>query len=419
MAKRSRKPNKQKLDKISKAQHRNNFIKRLYAFCDLVGGRNTYKLFPASELELLYLTSSNAPLIRAAKNEKIEKTVLEYAHRAIPHTLRINTIKITNQQISISFYDYFTMAINVMMMLTLAREDNNPKYADICDRMQHLIDDEDSFDAANEFLQNVTQTFGTAESALNRQMYWINRSDVASKANRYSQQILLEIHTEFPQIRHLSIDDINRPVTIVGWCFPYYGFYKAKLKPSQIGLHSADSDEALDVVIQNHAFIRLRERLDNLETGFVHWSMFNSIMHPTYVAGRNGCVLMEFNFLQSKLGYLVVELVEDMILIRTFLFLTQSGTPEGDKIEEICGLGRLDKKYLGIDKFSTFMSLDFTHDPEVTQIFENAGCHELIYIHDKFQLVSTTEMKRKPSDMLSKYLGGRKEDIEAEFRELG
>ena len=65
------------------------------------------------------------------------------------------------------------------------------------------------------------------------------------------------------------------------------------------------------------------------------------------------------------------------------------------------------------------MSLDFTHDPEVTQIFENAGCHELIYIHDKFQLVSTTEMKRKPSDMLSKYLGGRKEDIEAEYRDLG
>ena len=71
-----------------------------------------------------------------------------------------------------------------------------------------------------------------------------------------------------------------------------------------------------------------------------------------YVLG-NSCTLIDFNMYEYKVGYLLITLHEDKLVIRSFLFLTNDGTLEGRKLRQLTRLEKYDKKYLGIDKLST------------------------------------------------------------------
>jgi hypothetical protein len=54
---------------------------------------------------------------------------------------------------------------------------------------------------------------------------------------------------------------------------------------------------------------------------------------------------MEVCVFDVKIGYFVVEPVNDMLVIKTFLFITHNCTPEGDKLKELTGLGKSDISY--------------------------------------------------------------------------
>lgn len=56
MPKRSHKPSKLSQDKIARAQHRNNFLRTIEQICNLVAGKDIYKLIPSDILEVIYNT---------------------------------------------------------------------------------------------------------------------------------------------------------------------------------------------------------------------------------------------------------------------------------------------------------------------------------------------------------------------------
>ena len=356
MSKRSNKQSKQELEKIARAQHRNNFFKRLENICELVGGKKVFNLIPTSELERIYNVRLQAPKIIAASNEKVEDSTVKYAIYLIASVLKIHKTQITSKNHVIALYDYYTVGLTFMLYLLAVKEDEFPKVGELILKMYDLISFPESYEIANEHMRGINQAFGNMISDLNKQMFWLHHTIEQSPDDKITQQNIIEIHTVFPEQRQITIDGINRPVTLAGWCFPNYGFDKLTLQPSVLGVDGPFSTIPLDVFIQNHAFIRLRERLDNVLIGFVHFSLFMSLKFPKIIRDKNNSILIEFNFIGTKAGYLIVEITQGIILIRTFLFLTQNGTPEGDKLEEICGLGKLDKKYLAIDKLSAFMT---------------------------------------------------------------
>ncbi|WP_158991691.1 hypothetical protein [Mucilaginibacter sp. L196] len=48
--------------------------------------------------------------------------------------------------------------------------------------------------------------------------------------------------------------------------------------------------------------------------------------------------LLPLQIMGKKLGYIIVDVLEDKLIIRTFLFLTNDGTPEGRKLAQITKL---------------------------------------------------------------------------------
>ena len=83
---------------------------------------------------------------------------------------------------------------------------------------------------------------------------------------------------------------------------------------------------------------------------------------------------------QHKLGYLVARLVDDAVLVESFLFLTMDGTPEGDRLWKKLRLQKEDKTYLGIDTVQFFVMTDIQYDHEIVQMLSECGCGHLFKI---------------------------------------
>jgi hypothetical protein len=185
------------------------------------------------------------------------------------------------------------------------------------------------------------------------------------------------VHFFKPTIDQVVIKGSKREIIAVNRIVPRGVTLQVKFRPSAIGLQSP-ADDPLPIYIQRHALQRLDERL-GLQANNVHSHLFFSLFEQTvrYVPG-NGSTLIEFNMYEYKVGYLLTTLHDNKLVIRSFLFLTNDGTPEGRKLKALTGLEKYDKKYLGIDKLSTFTAYRIHEDEKLSALFREAGCGSLL-----------------------------------------
>ncbi|MFV0378685.1 MAG: hypothetical protein ACK5JD_15440 [Mangrovibacterium sp.] len=141
----------------------------------------------------------------------------------------------------------------------------------------------------------------------------------------------------------------------------------------------------LPVYIQSHVLQRMAERLDLVKQRHYHLLLSLALRKPNVIRYRHH-YLIQFDIWFVKAGYLVAELINDMLLIKTFLFLTAEGTPEGEKLRKLSGLSKVDMQYWNIDRLSTFLGSDLSENPTLKQLFTDAGCGSLFNIDLNYEL---------------------------------
>ena len=110
----------------------------------------------------------------------------------------------------------------------------------------------------------------------------------------------------------------------------------------------------------------------------VHWDLVVSLRHPNIVQWQNDAFWVEErDHLNHRLGYLLGNVVDDKVLIRTCYFLTMQGTPEARLLHDRLGTRRYDIERLRLDELATFLDTDLADDPELKQIFTQCGCGHL------------------------------------------
>lgn len=208
------------------------------------------------------------------------------------------------------------------------------------------------------------------------------------------------LHGQAQAIR-LKLDGQARDIYPLAWTTPKGQLTTVKVAPAKLGCAS-DLTQKVPVYYQQHAATRLSERLSlpggmllhTLENHFYEqgneFKLVDGQLLPLYISGK-------------KLGYLVVDLLNDRLIIRTFLFLTNDGTPEGRKLAQITKLKKLDKQYLGIDTMTGFMSLTIANDPTLKELFTEAGCADLLDLKGLTPILQT-DVKVKNPDALLRYL---------------
>jgi hypothetical protein len=201
----------------------------------------------------------------------------------------------------------------------------------------------------------------------------------------------------------IKINDQTRKVFALGWILREDDWTFCNISPAKLGFKGKDDNVEVPVLYQQHLIDRLQERID-LTPGLMHYAMFQTFLDEgiNYVK-RDNYSLVSYRLSDQRLGYFVCRWCDNKILISTFLFLTNDGTPEGRKLQKLLSLEQADKKYLGIDSMPHFNSYNFANNKLLSQIFTEAGCGSLLKIGVLTQY-SQRDIKEKDPESIRKYL---------------
>ena len=194
--------------------------------------------------------------------------------------------------------------------------------------------------------------------------------------NNHVQGLQFLIGTHKVPVHYFNVNKHLRPAFRIAIPLPDLQISWLSMNRALFDQTPFQDQEQVPVYIQSHAFQRLEQRLDLVANGDLYFHTCISIQQATVIRYKR-YHLIEFIASNCKLGYLVADLVEGKILIKTFLFLASDGTPEGEKLEQLCGLTKVDMKYLKIDHLSAFYHSDIKDDPRLKKLFIDAGCESL------------------------------------------
>ncbi|MCT1526077.1 hypothetical protein [Sphingobacterium hotanense] len=173
------------------------------------------------------------------------------------------------------------------------------------------------------------------------------------------------------------------------------------ITPSQLGIPDMEDGISLPLYAQQHALERFEERT-LFTKGYVqaYLGYLFTEGNPKTIVRKNH-VLLECYLGIHKVGYFVISLHEDKWLLRTFLFLTNEGTPEGNRLKKLTQLEILDKKYLMLDRMDAFLTYDISGDERLRTFFVKAGCGSIMEYADE---LNRNDDNLKSPEFIYRYL---------------
>ncbi|MCK5469501.1 MAG: hypothetical protein KAI99_13350 [Cyclobacteriaceae bacterium] len=186
--------------------------------------------------------------------------------------------------------------------------------------------------------------------------------------------IIIEINEFVPEKRTLIIDGNSRPIFRYCLAFANTGPRDISIPAEKLDMNGSIGNLPIAVFLQQHVLHRLEERLDCLPEFIRGFNLFTSLYEPDIIQYKGRILAGYYLEGRFRLGYIVLEYLEGILVAKTFLLLTNNGTPEGDRLKENSGLTKIDHQYWTTDKLSAFQNSDIKDHAEMKEIFEKAGC---------------------------------------------
>jgi len=262
-------------------------------------------------------------------------------------------------------------------------DEDFPHAGKVKEALRPYMDIDEKMDALLDHIYTPAQTICIINSDIGERLYWMKFDIVLNDANDKIQS-RIDIYSETPERRNITIDGNNRPVIRFGWWQLFANNINwTTINSAQLNINTLNPEKPIDIYIQSHALQRLAERLDGLEAWLIHLSAYYSLTNPVVIPSGFGYPLIEYRIGKIRAGYFTYTIMDGILIIRTFLFIINNGTPEGKKLQEITGLGRLDKKYLAIDRISSFISSDIGENEKIKNILVQCDCESLLHLNEE------------------------------------
>ena len=129
----------------------------------------------------------------------------------------------------------------------------------------------------------------------------------------------------------------------------------------------AKENDKLNIYIQSHVLHRFKERMDIFLPTDQNILIQNAFTLKMNLASFENRVLFACLLEKQPIGYFTFFVQDDSVVINTFLPLTSVDTPEGKKLHELLPLTKEELFYLGMDKMSFFLKVDFEQIPMLKQ----------------------------------------------------
>lgn len=377
-----RQRNQKHLRQLAKANEHYEAIQRVLTALELP---DLFNQLPGKVRVYLIKYRMRSIRLELADGVKAPRRLLNLMRLMIATLLKEDMVPVMPGYGKVSLEDYFTAGFTLKFFTTLDRKVSDPS---VLRAQKQLLPFAETVGKAGTkpMIQFLTyaHTIGSIFSRVNQTMYYLV-NDLYLKDLGYDIRMSasLVLHRVKAEIKKVVVDGKPRPAYRVGWTLAALGMQWTKLTARDLGKNGTMPDLPMDVYIQSHALIRLRQRLDTMGHSSMHMGIDRAFKEKEITPLSGNKALVAYYHWSVKLGYLLVEIVEDIVLVRTFLFITNSGTPEGDRLDKEFSVGISDKKFLAIDKLGTFVKSDIMQDEIARNIFIRAGLEDLCNIDPK------------------------------------
>jgi hypothetical protein len=367
---------KQKPTLVSKANREKElykaFLNRLKSTCDLLAGKGLFDQLPAEHFPKLFEQRIPPLKLEFTPGELTveQETEMQLFFRMKMDRLAYQTL--TGE--SIRAADYFREGILLIAYLNmLSKTRPELQILPIITGAYHLTSEWYVY-AVESIIHFMNTICIVLSEHLNRVIAVDYSGTTLLSAKVPDNKIKIRYERVLPF--KMKLDGHFRDVFPLKWSGLLGKLESAVITPGNIG-YPAEYDKPVPVCIQQHALNRMVERL-SLTPGMLLYMLDVFFRNRPSDLLFNNTQLLLFNAGGKKLGYLVTELMENRLVILTFLFLTNDGTPEGRKLAELTRLQRPDKTYLGIDTLEGVNSLRLSEDAPLSALFTEAGCADLL-----------------------------------------
>jgi len=394
--------------KVLEAQHKKEIIKRFKAFITDQSSTEVAALFTPRDYDILYLLKTGGLRVVAHPSALFRKDELQEIKDRLVDALSGQTQELFPNKPPISDYCLLTLGMPFLEYLLYIQEYPVEKTAPLAVAFGHKARINELYHKKLHSLYEASFLVGLLYSSYEKGFCYIYPV-LDSVKDKSMMMVHFVAHRHHTEKRTFKIDGHNREALRVAFfhtdeprkMLEYYD-----ISPAELCISHPQPTKRLKVYIQRHALLRMFERIDSIQSSGLLESIFDSIQEPITTEVRPGKLLVEYRWFGIKLGYFLATVEGDALLIRTFLFITSNGTPEGDLLKSLTGLQVLDKKFLAIDRLSTFVAKEVVENPEIREIFDKVGCSYLF--NEILQYFSDYEFldKHTPAVKLPTYITG-------------
>lgn len=378
--KRRKKKVKPQQSKQEKGARLNLYKKRLIHILTLMGCEEVQTLISNSYLRgMYYKRNNNLPIIRQSERVIAGHQSIHEIQSDLDELISGKSIEIYPDGPKVSPREVMVYIIIIYLLVTANEKSTDANVLRIVKQFKEEAPDiKGLYKQANIAIDTAMSYIGLTLTHLNKRICWLEY--VSKNQGKNFLENNIKIVEEIPQPLMIVIDHHPRPVYRLALAFPGNGLLEVSVSSDLLKLDKSVRNMPIPVYIQNHVLHRLEERLDCLSRLTRELNLYTNLKDPT-ISQFKGRTLVEYHIdnKQIKMGYLVVEYLDGVLLVKTFLLLSNSGTPEGQQLEEISGMNKIDREYWTIDRLSTFQNSDIKDHPKVKEVFEKSGCGSLFH----------------------------------------
>ncbi len=413
MSKHSKKKiSKQQQEKIALAQTKNDFFRKMKQMFAMIGCDGIWDIIRERDKELMYDTRYRSVQVFADEDSVLKSKDIKLLKMALVRYLKQTQVVISKDGIMTDVYTLMTAGLSAKQFcqvlidhMMVDNKEFKEKLAIFKDYTEHIRVILDKIFDMTEYLCYVL-------SDLKKRIYWTtNTSNLDEERHRVSLSVT--IHSVIPERVVVMMNGERHHAIRIGCSSNSQKPVWISLNPENFGLRNLGEAFYLEVFVQEHALNRLIERNDCIYPPILLVMLCQSVYDCKVVKDdASGKFFIDFCLFEVKVGYLLAEIVETKIIIRTFLFITNDGTPEGRKLAAQTGIQKDDKIYLKLDKLSTFLSPEVRDNEKIKKLFTNAGCEQLFSLKTKLAERKIHIKKHPNATLIEQYLGLNEEKTE-------
>lgn len=380
------------------------FREEILNFCDKFGAREVMQTLKPIEFQFMYHARFRPISFRNVQGVIFEPGLIKDLNRVLNDKFLQQTFQFPGYEAAVPFADFFTHAWTILAWVLKRKQDFGVTPVEVDQAFKPLVDLMENPENPQKKLHIWLDTLA-AEITLRPDLF--SYFFVVEQENRIDPRPYLGFKITLDggrsHTRKVVTDGRSREVfQVFGW---QHGLpYKPTVKAEQFCNATLMQGMEFDIYIQKHAVHRLAERLDIFDEGILYMNIADSFLVGQFQPHGENQILMGYYFYGNLVGYLLTELVDGIALIRTFLFLTNDGTPEGKKLHRRLGISKKDKAYTGLDRLSTFVHGDLREDPQLLRILQQSNCSTLLNIDGQLSTYAKEKSVTMDAEKIKSYL---------------